>query len=67
MMRVRIINNVHYTEYVDIEVKDEDELSEMYENSFDNLSEVDWIHGRDYGDTRHEILDEEVNDESKIK
>tara|TARA_R100001244_G_scaffold127566_1_gene98159 strand:+ start:74 stop:277 length:204 start_codon:yes stop_codon:yes gene_type:complete len=67
MMRVRIINNVHYTEYVDIEVKDEDELSEMYENSFDNLSEVDWIHGRDYGDTRHEILDEEDNDESKIK
>jgi len=67
MMRVRIINNVHYTEYVDIEVKDEDELSEMYENSFDNLSAVDWIHGRDYGDTRHEILDEEDNDESKIK
>ena len=62
-MRVRIINNVHYTEYVDIEVKDEDELSEMYENSFDNLSEVDWIHGRDYGDTRHEILEEEVSDD----
>ena len=63
-MKVRIINNVHYTEYVDIEVKDEDELDEMYENSFDNLDKVDWIHGKDYGDTHHEILDEEKNDES---
>ena len=62
-MKVRIINDVHYTEYVDIEVKDEDELDEMYANSFDNLSEVDWIHGKDYGETTHEILDEEENDE----
>jgi len=62
-MKVRIINHINYTEYTDIEVKDEDELDEMYDNSFDNLSEVDWIHGKDYGETYHEILDEEVNDE----
>lgn len=62
-MKVRIINHVMYTEYTDIEVKDQDELDEMYDNGFDNLSEVDWIHGKDYGDTTHEILDEENNNE----
>ena len=58
MIKVRITNHVNYTEYTDIEVKDEDELDEMYDNSFDNLSEVDWIHGKDYGSTTHEILEE---------
>ena len=64
-MKVRITTHVNYTEYADVEVKDESELDEMYDNSFDNLSELDWIHGKDYGETTHEIeiIDEEVNDE----
>jgi len=61
MMKVRIINHVNYTEYADVEVKDETELDEMYDNGI--YENTEWIHGKDYGETYHEILDEEVNDE----
>tara|TARA_R100000988_G_C3891289_1_gene112923 strand:- start:355 stop:606 length:252 start_codon:yes stop_codon:yes gene_type:complete len=61
IMKVRIINHVNYTEYAEVEVKDETELDEMYNNGiYDNLS---WHEGKDYGETYHEILDEEVQDE----
>ena len=60
-MKVRIITHVNYTEYADVEVKDETELDEMHENGiYDN---AEWIHGKDYGETYHEILDEENNNE----
>jgi len=32
-MKVRITTHVNYTEYADVEVKDESELDEMYDNS----------------------------------
>ena len=60
-MKVRIINHVNYTSYAEVEVEDQEELDELYEYGFDG---VDWIHGRDYGETTHEILDEEKNDDS---
>ena len=60
-MKVRLINHVNYIEYADVEVKDEDELDKMYEYGFDEG--IDWIHGKDYGETTHEILDEEVQNE----
>ena len=60
-MKVRIINHVNYTEYADVEVKDETELDEMYINGI--YENAEWIHGKDYGETYHEILEEEVNDE----
>ena len=53
-MKVRIINHVNsYREYAELEVKDQEELDEIY-----------WEHGGDYGETTHEIIDEEKNDES---
>ena len=61
-MKVRIINHVNYTEYADVEVKDETEIDEMYDSGlYDSLS---WHEGKNYGETTHEILDEEKNDES---
>mgnify|MGYP006110771499 FL=1 len=60
-MKVRIINDVHYTEYAEVEVKDQEELDKLYEYGFDGIY---WEHGGDYGETTHEILDEEKNDES---
>jgi hypothetical protein len=63
MMKVRIINHVNYTEYADVEVKDQDELDELLKFEYGFDEGIDWIHGKDYGETTHEILDEEVNDE----
>jgi|TARA_A100000171_G_scaffold52494_1_gene71092 hypothetical protein len=60
-MKVRLINHVNYIEYAEVEVKDEDELDKMYEYGFDEG--IDWIHGKDYGETYHEILDGENNNE----
>ena len=60
ILKVRIINHVNYTEYADVEVKDETELDEMYDNGI--YENAEWIHGKDYGETYHEILDEEVED-----
>ena len=61
-MKVRITTHVNYTEYADVEVKDETELDEMYDNGlYDSLS---WQEGKDYGETTHEIIDEEKSDES---
>ena len=65
MIKVRITNHVNYNEYTDIKVKDEDELDEMYDNSFDNLSEVDWIHCKGYGFTTHAILEEKDDEYDK--
>jgi hypothetical protein len=62
-MKVRIINHVNYTEYADVEVKDQDELDELLKFEYGFDEGIDWIHGEDYGETTHEILDEEVNDE----
>ena len=39
----------------------QEELDKLYEYGFDG---IDWEHGGDYGETTHEILDEEKNDES---
>jgi hypothetical protein len=63
-MKVRIINHVNYTEYADVEVKDQDELDELLKFEYGFDEGIDWIHGKDYGETTHEILDEEDNDES---
>ena len=60
-MKVRLINHVNYTEYADVEVKDETELDEMYDNGI--YENAEWIHGKDYGEDTYEILDEEVKDE----
>ena len=61
--KVRIINHVNYTEYADVEVKDETELDEMYTNGIGIYDNAEWIHGKDYGETYYEILDEEVQGE----
>jgi hypothetical protein len=62
-MKVRLINHVNYTEYADVEVKDKTELDKLLEFEYGFDEEVDWIHGKDYGETTHEILNEEVQDE----
>tara|TARA_R110000772_G_scaffold178573_1_gene290003 strand:+ start:2686 stop:2868 length:183 start_codon:yes stop_codon:yes gene_type:complete len=60
MMRVRIINHVNYIEYAEVEVKDQGELDKLYEDGFEG---VDWEPMEDDGETTHEIIDEEKNDE----
>ena len=55
MIKVRITNHVNYTEFVDVEVKNEEDIDKLY----DNLDKVEWTHGKDYGSTTHEILEEE--------
>jgi hypothetical protein len=39
--------------------KEETELDEMYDKGI--YENAEWIHGKDYGETYHEILDEENN------
>lgn len=55
MIKVRLINHVRYTEYADVEVKNKEDIDKLY----DNLDKVEWIHGKDYGSTTHEILEED--------
>ena len=60
-MKAIIWNYVNYIEYAEVEVKDETELEEMHYNGiYENL---DWIHGKDFGETHYEITDEGVQDE----
>ena len=55
-MKIRIIKYVNYVEYATVEVKNEDEVINMHENGLDeNLS---WHEGKDYGETTHEIMDD---------